>query len=176
MQDIVTDELFINYYNITSVFSITSATNTSQSLRNGDRRLNKAADPELCHFKTYLKPYSLCYIKESDASASEHLVCLRDCYLIFFMDNLVQLTMKTDPQPGERRISQLCTLPITIKGIPKDSNEVLTWHLPLCEEKEDCACKEAPQLNKEDLEWVLLKMTLTKRLLLKVFSSKLHEA
>ncbi|VDI44369.1 Hypothetical predicted protein [Mytilus galloprovincialis] len=50
IQDIYTDELLVNYHNISTVFSLTSHAGISHSQRTGDRRLRKNADPEICYY------------------------------------------------------------------------------------------------------------------------------
>ncbi|CAC5410224.1 unnamed protein product [Mytilus coruscus] len=60
----------------------------------------------------------------------------KQCHLALLMDNLVHLTIKTDPLPGESRTNQICTLPLTIKGIPKDSCLVESWHGEDCDDKD----------------------------------------
>lgn len=78
---------------------------------------------------------------------------LRSCYLILAIDNLVRLTFKDDTPRGDNRSSQLCTLPITLKGIPKDAEYVSSWHDPnVCDGEYDCPCKGHVKLQQEDLE------------------------
>ncbi|CAC5372579.1 unnamed protein product [Mytilus coruscus] len=46
---------------------------------------------------------------------------IRDCILILMMDNLVRLKYHNDQDPGESRSMQICTLLITVKGMPEDA-------------------------------------------------------
>ncbi|CAC5394942.1 unnamed protein product [Mytilus coruscus] len=48
------------------------------------------------------------------------------------MDNLVRMTFRSDPLPGENRSGQLCTLPVTLQGLPKDSLVTDSWHTTDC--------------------------------------------
>ncbi|XP_076084880.1 uncharacterized protein LOC143055600 [Mytilus galloprovincialis] len=75
---------------------------------------------------------------------------MRDCHAILYLDNLVRLSVHADPDPGKNRTSQICTLPITIKGLPKDSRIVETWHEKDCTGGDDCPCFERKQLDKDD--------------------------
>ncbi|VDI72180.1 Hypothetical predicted protein [Mytilus galloprovincialis] len=73
------------------------------------------------------------------------------------MDNLVRLKYHNDPNPGESRSMQICTLPITVKGMPKDALIVESWHdEQVCDGTDSCVCKEDEQLTKEDLEDLVL--------------------
>lgn len=82
LQEIRTDDLMINYHNITDVFSTTAATHITQSLRTGDRRLRKASDPDFCYYNTYLKKHPLMYTKIDEAERLLHSIDLRKCHLI----------------------------------------------------------------------------------------------
>lgn len=89
LQEFRTDDLIINYYNITDVFSLTAARHITQSLKTGDRRLRGASDPAFCYYNTYLKKYPLMYTKVDEAEPLLHSIDLRKCHLIFCVDNLV---------------------------------------------------------------------------------------
>ncbi|XP_045182551.2 uncharacterized protein LOC123541205 [Mercenaria mercenaria] len=75
------------------------------------------------------------------------------------LDNLVKLQYTGDPNPGEHRSKQICTLPITLQGLPLDSEITREWHQPDCEGVIDCLCKKSITLRKEDVERVLLQPT-----------------
>ncbi|KAK3612648.1 hypothetical protein CHS0354_042168 [Potamilus streckersoni] len=47
--------------------------------------------------------------------------------------------------------TQICTLPITVKGIPKDNEVTLDCHLEECEGDPKCGCKDRIVLNKNDM-------------------------
>ena len=65
------------------------------------------------------------------------------------MDNLVRLKYHRDPNPGESRSFQLCTLPLTVKGIPTDSDQVAKWHdSQVCNESDYCFCKADANIDK----------------------------
>ena len=99
---------------------------------------------------------------ETSAGVKTGGVCIRDCVLIFMMDNLVRLKKRADPDPGECRSMQICTLPITIKGVPKDALECEQWHDENCEATVDvnCTCKQDRVLNSTDVDNLLIHLTL----------------
>ena len=152
VQDLNTDELLVNYHNITTVFSITAHSGITQSLRSGNRRLKKKSDPELCNFNTFHKKYPLKYTKVGESSSTYHQISLRECHLVFMMDNLVHLSTKTDHLPGESKTNQICTLPLTFKGIPVDSKIVSDWHDDTCDKTADCECLKPVSLHQEDTD------------------------
>ncbi|CAC5402504.1 unnamed protein product [Mytilus coruscus] len=55
-------------------------------------------------------------------------VSMRDCIVIFYLENLLRLRVHADPDPGLNRTSQICTLPMTLKGLPRDSYITNLWH------------------------------------------------
>ena len=156
LQEIRTDDLMINFHNITDVFSLTAATHITQSLRTGDRRLRRASDPDFCYYNTYLKKHPLMYTNVDEAEQLLHSIDLRKCHLIFCVDNLVGLTMKNDPPPGVKRSNQICTLPITVIGVPQDAAITQRWHQPHCHFSTACNCKDPSTLSKTDVDRVLL--------------------
>ncbi|CAC5415232.1 unnamed protein product [Mytilus coruscus] len=46
----------------------------------------------------------------------------------------------------------ICTLPITIKGIPKDAKDIENWHDIICDGSNTCKYKEDLELQKKDFE------------------------
>ena len=98
-------------------------------------------------------------------------VNLRQCHVILMLDNLVRLTYKRDPNPGECRSNQLCTLPITLQGLPIDSYITDQWHTSECDGTNACVCKKPVQLKKDDIEPVLLKLQPTEEDALRRFES-----
>ena len=86
-----------------------------------------------------------------------HNVSLRECHVILFMDNLVRLTVHEDPDPGCARTSQICTLPITLKGLPCDCYITNEWHDENCQRSSnnECSCMEKEQLQKDDLNLLI---------------------
>ena len=164
VQILNTDELMVNYHNITTVFNITSLTGVTTILRTGNRRLKKKSDDELCYYNTFHKTYPLMYTKQGDDTAKQHQVSLRDCHIIFMMDNLVHLANRTDPCPGEQPTKQVCTLPLTLKGVPADSVEVRSWHVETCDGSPDCECLKPNDLLQTDVKTVLLQLTETEQI------------
>ncbi|CAC5360089.1 unnamed protein product [Mytilus coruscus] len=159
IQDIYTDELIVNYHNISTVFSLTSHAGISHSQRTGDRRLRKNADPELCYYRTFMKRYPIVYREVNQEMDNEHKISIRECHLALLMDNLVHLTMTVDPRPGQCRTNQLCTLPLTVKGIPKNAYVTSNWHLDNCDGSSFCSCMHQTQLKKADVNKVFLELT-----------------
>ena len=164
VQVLNTDELMVNYHNISTVFNITSLTGVTPSLRTGNRRLKKKSDPELCYYNTFHKKYPLIYTKQGYNVARENQISLRECHLVFMMDNLVHLANRTDPCPGEKPTNQVCTLPLTLKGVPADSSVVSSWHSEICDGSPDCECLKPKGLLQTDIETVLLKPTETEQM------------
>jgi hypothetical protein len=59
------------------------------------------------------------------------------------------LKFRNDPDPGEARSKQICTLPITIQGLPKDCAEVSMWHDDsMCDGTSTCECKRKTPVTK----------------------------
>ena len=151
-QDVNTDELLVNYHHISTVFNITSSCGISMSQRTGDRRLKEKADNELCYYKTYMRKYPLFYQITEESHADIHQVSMKDCHTILMIDNLVFLAQRSDPKPNETKLDQICTLPITLKGIPRNSNDLLQWHGPNCDMSSTCECMLREELLKDQIE------------------------
>lgn len=79
------------------------------------------------------------------------------------MDNLVYLTLKSDPKPGEVRTNQICTLPITLKGIAKNSKEVLDWHGTDCDMSPECHCLERTILSQDQIQYIFFEHSPSER-------------
>ena len=137
IQELNTDELVFNYHSVGTVFSITSRMGTTQSLKSAERRLKLYSDENLCYFNTYLKKYPL--KNESVCGFKEDSISLQDCYLAFCVDNLVRLSFKR----SEIKSIQIATLPMTLKGIPKDTKVSESWHDDdICDEATSVCVKE----------------------------------
>ncbi|XP_053383815.1 uncharacterized protein LOC128550010 [Mercenaria mercenaria] len=153
-----TQELTMNYQSISTVFNVASSSGMTQSITTAEEKLKKRAHSEKTYYNKYLRKYPLRY----STLAGEKLehVSLRDCVLILMMDNLVRLKKRADPDPGESRTMQLCTLPITLEGIPQDSSDVRSWHADACEQiDKSCICKERVQLTSNDVGPLLLNLS-----------------
>ncbi|CAG2191210.1 unnamed protein product [Mytilus edulis] len=158
LQDINSQELAMNYRSISTVFSFTSTSGATLSLNESEQRLKEKARSDLCYYNTYLKKHAIAY--ETVAGLIKKELSIRDCILILMMDNLVRLKYHNDPDPGESRSMQICTLPITVKGMPKDALIVESWHdEQVCDGTDSCVCKEDEQLTKEDLEDLVLTLS-----------------
>lgn len=155
-QQAYTDELLIEYKSVSSVFNVTSAAGATRSLTGAETNIKKKANTELCYYNTYLKRHDLIY---TDCFGEKKINCsLRDCHVILMLDNLVRLKYVADPDPGECRSKQLCTLPITLQGLPLDSNITSEWHSSDCDGSYSCLCKEPVQLNSTDINDTLLHL------------------
>ena len=148
-------KLLIEYKSVGSVFDITYATGTTSSLSQAEAQIKSNTCKDLCYYNTYLKQHHLKY--ETVNKELNSSINLRSCHLILMLDNLVRLQYIADPNPGEHRSKQLCTLPITLQGLPLDSSITQQWHLAECNGQIDCSCKQPVHLKKDDIERVLLK-------------------
>ena len=73
---------------------------------------------------------------------------------------MVRLKTKEDPNPGESRSKQICTLPITLQGLPKNALETKKWHDDtICNGVDQCLCKKAKVLTKENFRNTLLDLS-----------------
>ena len=156
VQELNTDELVFNYHSVGTVFSITSTMGITQSLKSAERRLKLYSNEDLCYFSTYLKRYPIKY--ESVSGLKEDHVSLQNCYLAFCVDNLVRLSFKQDKERNETKSTQIATLPMTLKGIPKDTMISQHWHDDeICDGSDHCLCKSERILTKEHLKKTLLE-------------------
>lgn len=156
LQQANTDELAMHFKSITSVFSITNSTCISTSLIQAERKIKERTVNDLCYYNTYLKRYPLRY--ETQDGELENLVSLYECHLILMMDNLVRLITYSDPNPGENRTGQVCTLPLTLQGLPKDNVIIDKWHLENCNKTDRCLCKNTTTLTKNDFDLSLISL------------------
>lgn len=150
-----TNELLIDYKAIRSVFDITSSSGTTTSLSTGETKLKQRANDDLCYFNTYIKAHELLY--KTVTHDTRKNVSLRQCHLILMLDNLVRLRKVGNPDRGEIRSDPMCTLPITLQGLPLDSFITDDWHLPECDGSLQCSCKNAEHLRPDDIKKVLLE-------------------
>jgi hypothetical protein len=155
LQSTNTNELLIEYKSIKTVFDVTSAAGATTSLKKAEIQLKKDANDDLCYYNTFLKAHNLCY--EAIGGEQKTVVSLRECHAILMLDNLVRLKYVADPNPGEHRSKQICTLPITLQGLPIDSVVTEQWHHADCDGSFNCVCKQAKQLYKSDIDDVLLR-------------------
>ena len=127
-QEMNTAELVVNYHNAMAVFGISQGSGVSMSLVSAERKLKKQANKERLYYQTYLKKHPLSYETLTDGLVQPHAISLRECHLIFLVDNLVRTQNKREPESGRMKSIQLCTLPITVKGLPRNSKVTDTWH------------------------------------------------
>ena len=145
-----TNELLIEYKSVSSVFDVKSASGTSCSLRQAEENVKKLANEDLCYYNTFLKDYSLHY--DSLTGPNTKPVSLRDCHCILMLDNLVRFSFLCNKARDEKSSNQLPTLPITVQGMPMDSEISRHWHHGDCDGTEKCQCKQATHLDKGDID------------------------
>lgn len=114
LQDVMSDQLAFGYHNTGTVFNVTSHAGITRSLRDSERRLKREANDTDSQYNAYLRYHKIDYVTSVGGLA--HEASLQDCHLVMLIDNLVRLTFHSDPARGENRSSQVCTLPITMKG------------------------------------------------------------
>ena len=172
-QQMNTAELIVNYHNATTVFNIAQSSGISMSLISAEKKLKEQANKERLYFRTYLKHHHLAYQALTDGSVLPHEVSLRDCHLIFLVDNLVRTQKKRDPDSGRMKSIQLNTLPITVKGLPRNSKITDSWHTNECDGSENCCCKDATEIPKKDIFNIFLSHSEEEFVQLELFR---HEA
>ena len=159
-QEATTAQLTLNYRSVSSLFQLTSAAGASQSWSKAERSLQERSTKSNMYFQGFLKPYTLTY--DTDAGTVTQQVRMRDTYCVIRIDNLVRLKFNNDPSPGESRSKQMCSLPVSVEGIPKDAAIVQTWHDPaICEgpDAPTCSCKKSVKLEKHDVDKVLFTLS-----------------
>ena len=158
IQEANTDELVMGYKSIETVFHVTTEAGISTSLSVAEKRLKQRASKDDLYYAAYLKPYPLLY--QTDAGTVNEFVRMRDCYVILMLDNLVRLKHNDDPDRGENRSKQMCLLPITVQGLPKNSAVVTSWHDgATCDGSDNCPCKQPVALAKSDIDRLIFKLT-----------------
>ena len=158
IQKLITDELIMNFHNIGAVFDLTCKAGLTMSHTSAELKVQDRADNDIRFYETYLKHYPLTY--QTMAGMITNHVNMRQCHPILMLDNLVRLKTKEDPDPGESRTKQICTIPITIQGLPKDHVITESWHNPeICDSTSSCACKKEVSLKPEDIESKILTLT-----------------
>ncbi|KAK3582942.1 hypothetical protein CHS0354_019949 [Potamilus streckersoni] len=78
-----------------------------------------------------------------------HLVSLGN--LIVFLGNSVILLKIAYSVRGSSHTTQIWTLPIAVKQLPKDNKVTLDYHLEKCKGDPKCGCKDQIVLNKNDM-------------------------
>ena len=143
-------ELLMHSKSLKNVFQVANTSGIAASLRSAERFLDFNSADDILYYNTFLKGYPVTYRKDGKEVTED--VRLRDCIIILMLDNLVRLKFRNDPTPGEKRSKQMNTLPITLQGIPKVSDEVASWHLSSCVLADSkCPCKESEDISPEQL-------------------------
>jgi hypothetical protein len=168
LQAVYTDRLTYGYHSVTTVFEVTSDGGLTLALTAAEQRLKHEAQTNACHYHAFVKRSLLEY--RMACGVVRRQVGLQDCMLVLCMDNLVRLTVHSDPNRGESRSSQICMLPVTIMGIPADSSTVDSWHESQCDGKAGCDCMRPCVLGPDDVERVLLRLSTEEEEVLKLFN------
>ncbi|CAC5399884.1 unnamed protein product [Mytilus coruscus] len=157
LQELNTQELSMNYQSIGTAFSIASSSGATLSLNAAEKKIKEKASSEMCYFNTYVRRYQLEYNTVAG--------CVKNY--------VIRLKHHTDPNPGESRSMQICTLPITLRGVPKDHIDVQqTWHTDhQCDQSDDCKCRQETKLFKEDVHTSLLSLSVEEDNCMKQFRS-----
>ena len=158
LQEEFSKDLLLYHNNARSVFDLTSQAGITTSLRTVENFIAEAAREDKVYFSTYIKPHKLTYMTLQ--GLKEQFVTLRDCHVIVMLDNLVRLLHRSDPRPGESRTGQKCLLPITLQGLPKDSQEASLWHDNECNSPNDlsCLCKEKVPIKACDIREKIINL------------------
>ncbi len=158
IQELNTAELMINYHNISSTFKVTQAMGITAGQHFAEKDWRKRSTETAAYYNYAVRKVPLTYT--TAAGEGCYLISLRDCYKIAMRDNLVTLTERANPDPGESRTGQICTIQGTDIGIPKDSVALLAFHKDSCTDPTaNCPCMFASTLEKDDLPNVLLNLT-----------------
>ena len=154
IQELNTSELMVNYHCLTETFKMTQMMGITQGAKNAENQWKKRATDELNYYNYAIRKYPLEY--NSVRGLVQGQVSLRDCFVFAMRDNLVTLTEKSNPEPGESRTGQVNTIQGTDLGIPKDSLLVSNVHMENGCDGLSCTCScLVPQLlRKEDFQMV----------------------
>ena len=154
-QELNTSQLMVNYHNLKDTFQMTNQMGLTTSFDAAERQWKQQATNDLCYFNYAIKKQTLTY--PSAAGVCTNNVSLRDCFVIMMRDNLVTLTQKHDPEPGESRSGQICTIQGTDIGIPLDSAVFDEIHAENnCDGYTNCSCTKPVKLSSDKLQPVLL--------------------
>ena len=165
-----TDELLQDCKSVKTIFNITSAAGATSSLTKAETDWKKRADDDLLYYSTYLKPLPLTYNTAAGLQTSN--VSMRQCHVILMLDNLVKKKSGDNPARGEYESQHMCTIPITLQGLPKDDSMTEHWHdTATCDGSWNCKCKNRTKLNKDDIEKTLFKMSVTENSIYRQFIS-----
>ena len=157
MPQAFSQELFLYHRNVSNVFSVTGRVGLTTSLTAAETKMAEEALSDKLYWFIYIKEHKLAYMTLE--GIKEAYVTLRDCHLMIMLDNLVRLTHRSDPTPGENRSGQKCLLPITYQALPMDSLEASLWHDPdICNGSNSCLCKEPTKLSSADIEDKILNL------------------
>lgn len=150
-----TEELMLNYHNLSRTFDMTQAMGVTMGQDCAEKLWKSRGSEDLAYYNYAIRKIPLEYVNASGKGT--HYVSLRDCYKISVRDNLVTLTERSNPDPGESRTGQICTIQGTDIGVPKDMLDLEQFHDPtLCDGTPNCHCMRPTVLGKESFRRVLL--------------------
>ena len=145
-----TDELLMHYKNVSTVFDVTSNAGLTKSLKHAERQLRSCTMDDYQYWENFIKGTYLHYNTSSGIVSAA--VPLQGNPSFILIDNLVTLSSRRDPKPGESRTGSLCTLQITIQALPKDSITAEGFHAASCNGGDPCNCKERMTPTKGDFD------------------------
>ena len=161
-QELNTTELMVNYHNLHETFAMTNQMGVTKSYGAVERDWKEQATNDLCYYNYAIKKQALTY--ETVNGMSQKFISLRDCFVILMRDNLVTLTQKNNPEPGESRSGQICTIQGTDIGIPLDSALFHQLHVENnCSQDDDCSCCRPISLTSDMLRPVVLTCSTTEQ-------------
>lgn len=118
LQQLNTEELIVNYHSVSTVFAVTGQSGATRSLKWASRWLQLRSDIDKRYYDTYLKYYPIKF-EDVQNNTSIKNVCMRDCYTILCLDNLVGLSIHSDPDPGKNRTNPDMHSPYHCQGTAK---------------------------------------------------------
>lgn len=107
-----TNDLLQDCKSVKTIFNVTSAAGATSSLTKAKTDWKIKADDDLLYYNTYLKPHPLTY--KTAAGLQTNNVSMRQCHVIFMLDNLVKKKSLYNPARGECESQHMCTIPITL--------------------------------------------------------------
>jgi len=111
-----TTDLMVNYRSLTHSFHLAQEMGITRSRESAEMKFKERSTSDQAYYNYALRRTKLSF--ETEAGIGDYYVSLRDCYIQAMRDNLVTLTDKADPLPGESRTGQVCTIQGTDLGIP----------------------------------------------------------
>ena len=160
MQEMFSLELAIDYANLDTVFGATSTANMSRSRSGAEDVIHRLSQYDKIAYDVFIRSHPLKCKSHHEDNESTKLIQFKDCHCIFEIDNLVKLTQHCDPARGHTHYTSIPTLPMTLKGVPKDHHAISQWHQADCDGSlANCTCKDRQDLRPEDVHPVLFDVS-----------------